>query len=237
MEPPAPPTPLPVSPHTPPSLPSLVSSKLLQSAQALIGLGQDRLGSRDGGTEVEGEAIYPRRIRRCVTEVWTVAAVLTWTRPVVPKLGVDELNLRGCESSRGEAADWEQEGDLAARCWKAMHSSRSLSLSISPFPSWLSPLTPPSTSLSPCIILHLLQITHQLQRPSTNSVTMMPTDGNFLWSCPVIGGETSKQRTAGLAVNGKENYTLSTPEGAISNQMDHKTLCDPPRYHTTVTHN
>ncbi|MEQ2228358.1 hypothetical protein ILYODFUR_008042 [Ilyodon furcidens] len=34
----------------------------------------DRLGSRDGGTEVEGEAIYPRRIRRCVTEVWTVAA-------------------------------------------------------------------------------------------------------------------------------------------------------------------
>lgn len=37
-------------------------------------LTQDRLGSRDGGTEVEGEAIYPRRIRRCVTEVWTVAA-------------------------------------------------------------------------------------------------------------------------------------------------------------------
>ncbi|KAK1893916.1 NAD(P)H-quinone oxidoreductase subunit 5 chloroplastic, partial [Dissostichus eleginoides] len=35
---------------------------------------KDRLGSRDGGTEVEGEAIYPRRIRRCVTEVWTVAA-------------------------------------------------------------------------------------------------------------------------------------------------------------------
>ncbi|KAK5886367.1 hypothetical protein CesoFtcFv8_017407 [Champsocephalus esox] len=45
------------------------------------------------------------------------------------------------------------------------------------------------------------KITHQLQRPSTNSVTMMPTDGNFLWSCPVIGGETSKQRTAGLPVN------------------------------------
>lgn len=56
------------------------------------------------------------------------------------------------------------------------------------------PLLP---SLYPCIILHLLQITHQLQRPSTNSVTVMPTDGNFLWSCPVIGGETSKQRTAG----------------------------------------
>lgn len=37
-------------------------------------LTQDRLGSRDGGTEVEGEAIYPRRIRRCVMEVWTVAA-------------------------------------------------------------------------------------------------------------------------------------------------------------------
>lgn len=40
----------------------------------LLLLTQDRLGSRDGGTEVEGEAIYPRRIRRCVTEVWTVAA-------------------------------------------------------------------------------------------------------------------------------------------------------------------
>lgn len=40
-------------------------------------LTRDRLGSRGGsggGTEVEGEAIYPRRIRRCVTEVWTVAA-------------------------------------------------------------------------------------------------------------------------------------------------------------------
>ena len=45
--------------HSPPSPPLLT---------------QDRLGSRDGGTEVEGEAIYPRRIRRCVTEVWTVAA-------------------------------------------------------------------------------------------------------------------------------------------------------------------
>ncbi|KAG8013345.1 hypothetical protein GBF38_021660 [Nibea albiflora] len=33
--------------------------------------------------------------------------------------------------------------------------------------------------------------------PIHNSVTVMPTDGNFLWSCPVIGGETSKQRTAG----------------------------------------
>ncbi|XP_067470151.1 uncharacterized protein [Thunnus thynnus] len=64
----------PPTPPTPCSPPSLVSSKLLQSAQPLIGLGQDRLGSRDGGTEVEGEAIYPRRIRRCVTEVWTVAA-------------------------------------------------------------------------------------------------------------------------------------------------------------------
>lgn len=37
-------------------------------------LTQDRLENCDGGTEVEGEAIYPRRIRRCVTEVWTVAA-------------------------------------------------------------------------------------------------------------------------------------------------------------------
>ncbi|XP_076605705.1 uncharacterized protein LOC143332251 [Chaetodon auriga] len=76
-----------MEPPAPLSTPSLVSSKLLQSAQALIGLGQDRLGSRDGGTEVEGEAIYPRRIRRCVTEVWTVAAGLTRTKPVVPKIG------------------------------------------------------------------------------------------------------------------------------------------------------
>ncbi|XP_061700055.1 uncharacterized protein LOC133513351 isoform X2 [Syngnathoides biaculeatus] len=35
---------------------------------------KDRLGSRDGGAEDERGAIYPRRIRRCVTEVWTVAA-------------------------------------------------------------------------------------------------------------------------------------------------------------------
>lgn len=52
----------------PPSLPLPVTPSLSPP------LTQDRLGSRDGGTEVEGEAIYPRRIRRCVTEVWTVAA-------------------------------------------------------------------------------------------------------------------------------------------------------------------
>lgn len=66
------------------------------------------------------------------------------------------------------------------------------SLHFCPHTSWLC-LSPASL----CIILHLLQITHQPQRPSTNPVTMVPTDGNFLWSCPVIGGETSKQRTAG----------------------------------------
>lgn len=76
------------------------------------------------------------------------------------------------------------------------HSSWSLSLSL-PISIPTPPASPPSPPLSPRIILHLLQITHQLQRPSTNSVTMMPTDGNFLWSCPVIGGETFKRRTAG----------------------------------------
>lgn len=43
----------------------------------------------------------------------------------------------------------------------------------------------------------LFQIAHQLHRTSTNSVTMAPTDGNFLWSCPAIGGETSKHWAAG----------------------------------------
>ncbi|GLD67741.1 uncharacterized protein AKAME5_001907000 [Lates japonicus] len=72
--------------------------------------------------------------------------------------------------------------------------------------------TPP-----PCLPVHpSISITHQLQRPSTNAVTMVPTDGNFLWSCPVIGGETSKQRTAGPTVYREENYILSTPEGDIS---------------------
>lgn len=54
--------------------PSLPPCLFLSPPLPLLLLTQDRLGSRDGGTEVEGEAIYPRRIRRCVTEVWTVAA-------------------------------------------------------------------------------------------------------------------------------------------------------------------
>lgn len=58
---------------------SLFPSTLFAPSPALPAtapLTRDRLGSRggSGGTEVEGEAIYPRRIRRCVTEVWTVAA-------------------------------------------------------------------------------------------------------------------------------------------------------------------
>lgn len=57
------------------SFSELYSARLLLSPSPLLpAVTQDRLGSRDGGTEVEGEAIYPRRIRRCVTEVWTVAA-------------------------------------------------------------------------------------------------------------------------------------------------------------------
>lgn len=56
------------------SLSLLPSLSLPVTPLPLLLLTQDRLGSRDGGTEVEGEAIYPRRIRRCVTEVWTVAA-------------------------------------------------------------------------------------------------------------------------------------------------------------------
>ena len=72
--------------------------------------------------------------------------------------------------------------------FQAPHSSLSLCPSLH--------FRPPPPSV-PRIILHLLQITHQLRRPSTNPVTMAPADGNFLWSCPVIGGETSKQRTAG----------------------------------------
>ncbi|KAG7224208.1 hypothetical protein INR49_019943, partial [Caranx melampygus] len=115
--------------------------------------------------------------------------------------------LTGVQSSGGEDADGEQEDNLAAGCWKVkpeqssliglqpalVRHHSSLSLSISPISL---PAPPGSLSPCPCIILHLLQITHQPQRPSTNPVTMAPTDGNFLWSCPVIGGETSKQRTA-----------------------------------------
>ncbi|XP_023208536.1 uncharacterized protein LOC111612245 [Xiphophorus maculatus] len=52
----------------------LIASLTRFSGVPFIRYEQDRLGSRYGGTEVEGEAIYPRRIRRCVTEVWTVAA-------------------------------------------------------------------------------------------------------------------------------------------------------------------
>nr|XP_029134485.1 uncharacterized protein LOC114920570 [Labrus bergylta] len=87
--------------------------------------------------------------------------------------------------------------------FQAMHSAVSPcpSLHFHPCTSWL-PLSEDRTSFAH----ENTSAFHK--RPSTNSVTLMPTDGNFLWSCSVIGGETSKQRTAGLLVNGKDKLPL-----------------------------
>ncbi|XP_061700056.1 uncharacterized protein LOC133513351 isoform X3 [Syngnathoides biaculeatus] len=82
----------------------------------------DRLGSRDGGAEDERGAIYPRRIRRCVTEVWTVAAGPPLSA-AISQMGRRRSSEGSAEAQTGRSVAW-----VSSCCSSPRSSPRSSTL-------------------------------------------------------------------------------------------------------------